>query len=99
MAIESIANIEPVRAIGEFVNVQTPNPGTGFVSWLDSQITEVNHQINSSQVELQKFAIGETANIHHVMLALEKAKLSFELVVQVRNRVLEAYQEVLRMQV
>jgi len=44
-------------------------------------------------------SVGETSNIHDVLLSIEKAKLSFELGLQVRNRLLEGYQEIMRMQV
>ena len=43
--------------------------------------------------------MGENTNIHQVMISLEKARMSMELVVQVRNKVLEAYQNVMQMQV
>jgi flagellar hook-basal body complex protein FliE len=43
--------------------------------------------------------VGEQGNLHEVMIALEKAKLSFELILAVRNKSLEAYQELMRMQI
>ena len=44
-------------------------------------------------------AVGENTNIHQVMISLEKARLSLELVVQVRNKVLDAYQNMMQMQI
>ncbi|MES9978927.1 MAG: flagellar hook-basal body complex protein FliE [Candidatus Thiodiazotropha sp. 6PLUC5] len=70
-----------------------------FATWFESQMGELNNQINSSELELTKLATGETNNIHHVMMSLEKAKLSFQLMLQVRNKALEAYQDVMRMQI
>jgi hypothetical protein len=46
-----------------------------------------------------ELATGEVDNLHQVMLKLDEAKLSFQLMVQVRNKLLEAYQDILRMQV
>ena len=43
--------------------------------------------------------MGGTKNIHETMIAIEKAEISFKLMLQVRNKILEAYQEVMRMQV
>jgi flagellar hook-basal body complex protein FliE len=43
--------------------------------------------------------VGETQNLHEVMIRLEEARHSFQLLVQVRNRLLEAYQEVMRMSI
>ncbi len=79
---------------------QAGNRGSGeFAAWFDRQLSELNDQIETSEVELRRLAAGETDNIHHVMLSLEKAKLSFQLMLQVRNKALEAYQDVMRMQV
>ena len=44
-------------------------------------------------------AAGEVASLHEVMIHMEETKLSFQLLAQVRNRLLDAYQEVMRMQV
>jgi flagellar hook-basal body complex protein FliE len=50
-------------------------------------------------MQVRRLAVGTETNVHQVMLALEKARLSLELVVQVRNKLLEAYQSVMQMQV
>jgi flagellar hook-basal body complex protein FliE len=63
------------------------------------ELQKVNDkQINSEHL-LQDLASGKTDNIHHVMLSLGDAKLSLQLLVQVRNKLLEGYQDILRMQV
>ena len=49
--------------------------------------------------QLRELALGGTQNLHEVMIAVEEAKLSLQLMVQIRNRALEAYQDVLRMQI
>ncbi|TMG74310.1 MAG: flagellar hook-basal body complex protein FliE [Betaproteobacteria bacterium] len=48
---------------------------------------------------VRRLAVGEPVNLHQVMVQLERAKLQFELVLQVRNKLLEAYQDLLRMQI
>jgi len=48
---------------------------------------------------LQKLATGQVDNLHQVMIALDEAKMSFQMLVQVRNKLLEAYQDVIRMSV
>ena len=73
--------------------------GGDFATWLQSQLGEVNSQLMDGDTKLQELATGETANLHEVMLSLEKAKLSFELLLAVRNKALEAYQEIMRMQI
>ena len=72
---------------------------SGFADLLDVRVSEVNEDLVAAEQTLQDFAIGEERSIHHVLMSIEKAKLSFSLMVQVRNRVLEAYQDVMRMQI
>lgn len=48
---------------------------------------------------LSRMASGEGGNLHRVMLEMEAVRMQFELLMQVRNRLLDAYQEVMRMQV
>lgn len=71
----------------------------GFDAWMTSQINQINSQVHTADTHVQALAVGEVDNLHQVMQSLEKAKLSFELMVQVRNRVLEAYQDIMRMQI
>lgn len=71
----------------------------GFGALVQAGLESVNGQLISSEVDLQRLATGEAQNLHQVMIRLEESRLSFQLLMQVRNRVLEAYQEVMRMQV
>lgn len=64
-----------------------------------SELNKLNHTLINSEVLLQDLASGKTDNIHHVMLALEDAKLTMQMALQVRNKVIEGYQEILRMQI
>jgi flagellar hook-basal body complex protein FliE len=71
----------------------------GFAQWLERSLAETNTRLIAADQQVQRLALGETDNLHHVMISLEEAKLSFQLMVQVRNKLLEAYQDILRMQV
>lgn len=53
----------------------------------------------TSQTDLQQLAVGDVQNLHQIMIRMEETRLSFQLVMQVRNRMLEAYQDVMKMQV
>jgi len=75
------------------------NSELDFSSWLQSEISVANQQILDADVKLREYAVGETDNLHQVMMSISKAKTSFELVVEVRNRLLEGYQEIMRMQI
>jgi len=66
-------------------------------------IREAVEQVNNLQTEAnslaEKFAVGDPVDTHEVMLAMQKASLALQLSVQVRNKVIEAYQEIMRMQI
>jgi flagellar hook-basal body complex protein FliE len=59
--------------------------------------------VNTKQVDADKAAVGlasgQHSNIHEVMIKMEEAEISLRLMVQMRNKVVEAYQEIMRMQV
>jgi flagellar hook-basal body complex protein FliE len=70
-----------------------------FASWLGTEIQKVNDQVLAADKQIRDLAVGKTQNLHEVMIALEEAKLSLSLMVQIRNRALEAYQDILKMQI
>ena len=72
---------------------------TEFLDYMNTLYNDINIKINDADIKLRKYALGETTNIHDLLLTIEKAKTSFELGLQVRNRLLEGYQEIMRMQV
>ena len=69
-----------------------------FTETLKSSIEEVNRLQKQADQTIDALASGETKDIAQTMVAVEKANISFELMTQIRNRILEAYQEVMRMQ-
>ncbi len=72
---------------------------TSFKDFLKDSIQSVDGFQKEAQRAVQKLAAGETENIHDTMIALKKAELSFKMMMQVRNKIVQAYQEVMRMQV
>lgn len=100
MGMESISGLTAGAMVGTVPSVTTGG-GThrSFDAWMTAQINNVNAQVRAADTQVQALAVGEVDNLHQVMQSLEKAKLSFELMVQVRNRVLEAYQDIMRMQI
>jgi flagellar hook-basal body complex protein FliE len=73
-------------------------PASSFGNLLNEAIQQVNDVEKSSQDELQKFLSNES-DLHSVMIALEKADLSFQTMMQVRNKFVQAYQEIMKAQV
>ncbi len=77
----------------------TQTNGASFGELLKNAVESVNHlQHQAGRLE-DGVARGEDVNIHQAVIAGEKAGLSFKLMMQMRNKMLEAYKEVLRMQV
>jgi flagellar hook-basal body complex protein FliE len=58
---------------------------------------DVNNLQIAAQDQQRAFVLGQTNDIHSIMIASQKATVALELTTQVRNKVLEAYQEVMRM--
>lgn len=78
----------------------SPNEtGAGFSTWLDQQVRVANKDIISADDAVRRLAVGEPVNLHQVMVQLERARLQLELVVQMRNKLLDAYQDLLKMQI
>jgi len=70
-----------------------------FFQRLQAEVDATNDKLVTAETNLRDLATGKEGNIHHVMLSLEDARLSLQLLTQVRNKVLEAYQDLLRMQI
>ena len=79
-------------------NLQKPE-GEGFDSTLKGFINQVNKLQQDAGESIDKLAAGEINDVHDVMVAVEKASTSFELMMQIRNKILEAYRDVMRTQV
>ena len=78
---------------------QTGEAGPSFTDTLAKSIEEVNHLQKEADQAIEKLASGESQNVHGAMLAVTKADTAFRMTMQVRNKIVEAYQEVMRMQV
>ncbi len=73
--------------------------GNKFGEMLKTSIAEVNQAQISADRAAEQIAAGETKDLHGAMIKLEEADISLRLMVQVRNKAVEAYQEIMRMQV
>jgi len=70
----------------------------GFGATLRNAIDRVGELSDASDREVSELVQGERQDIHSVMIAVEKANIAFQLMLQVRNKILNAYQEVSKMQ-
>ena len=78
---------------------QAQSPAVSFASYLGDMVSKVNSDQQQSDKAIQELATGEGRGLHEVMIAMEKSSISFQFLTQVRNKVVDAYQEVMRMPV
>jgi flagellar hook-basal body complex protein FliE len=107
MTIESIVQLPlaPVSNLDSVVTAAAAPAASGtnavpdFGNVVGQGLAAVNQQLLSSETDMQKAAVGNDENLHHIMIRLEESRLSFQLLLQVRGRLLEAYQDVMKMQI
>lgn len=95
----NITSIQPIR-LPELPEISAqPAAGSGaFGAAFEKALTGVNAAQREAQSGIEKFLSGENVELHQIAMDQQKAALSFDLFLQVRNKVVQAYQEVMRMQ-
>lgn len=87
------------KAFPEVGTAKSISPAEGAGKFFSELVSKVNDLQTQSDKAIQGLASGENKNLHEVMISMEKASISFQFMSTVRNKALEAYQEVMRMQV
>jgi len=77
----------------------TSETGKTFGDFLQDSLTKVNSLQQEANVAMDKLASGESQNLHETLLAVEKAEISFKMMNQIRSKVLDAYREIMKMQI
>lgn len=90
--LKALADVGPARspAVAE---------GSGFSDFLSDMVREVNQKQAAAGKAVEGVLAGENVPLHSAMLAIEEASVSFQLMVEMRNKLMESYQELMRMQV
>lgn len=89
--------ISPVNSSG--VSSGSPSGAVGFAKFLDQAIGQANNLTNQADQLSAEYAVGGPISVDQVMIAEQKASLALNTVVQVRDRVVTAYQSIMNMQV
>ncbi|HHV80805.1 MAG TPA: flagellar hook-basal body complex protein FliE [bacterium] len=91
--------IEPVRfTVDPIADIEEGSKSEeSFLAVLGESIEKVNKLQLDAERMVTAFSAGEDIDIHNVMMAIERANLALSVVTEVRNRALEAYQEMMRM--
>lgn len=97
MALDAIAALS-----GALAPAQSPPTagtiGTDFRKMLDAGLAQVDQGLKAADHQVRALASGEEIAPHEVMISMEQARMHLTLLVEIRNRVVEAYQELARMQ-
>lgn len=99
MGIEGIAALTASAAPQTgAVSMPTRAEGADFAALLGDGLARTDAGLKVADESLRAMAAGEALPPHEVMIAMEEARMNLMLMVEVRNRVVEAYQELIRMQ-
>lgn len=96
-------NITPIGSLNGPTQIKTAKPvetesQPSFGQWLRDCLSEVNNMKLEADEAARKLISGESRDIHGTMIAMQKANIAMDLVLEVRNKVVAAYDEIKRMQ-
>jgi flagellar hook-basal body complex protein FliE len=98
-AIAHSAEFRIDKVAGDTTTAVDPGSASGFGSALSGALEGLAKQQQSADVQSQALALGKSTDIAGVAMAVERANLSMQLAVQVRNKAVDAYHEIFRMQI
>jgi len=90
-------NLKLLHGLGN-QNGKTKETGEDFKNTLKTFLQEVNQLQNESDETTESFIKGEITDLHQVTIAVQKARLSMELLLEIRRKMMDSYQEMMRMQ-
>lgn len=99
LKMNSVSGIKAHDPLQDLAKGLPDSNGKDFASFVDGFIESVDRDQKVADHRAIDLASGKSQNLHQTMIDMEKANLSFQLMVQVRNKGIEAYQEMMRMQV
>ena len=102
MAIGGISQVPPELLVESAKRAERSAPSTegpSFGEALENAIRSVDDQMQHGDALATSYVAGEEVDLHTVLLEMQKADTSFRTLVQVRNKLIEAYQEIMRMSV
>ncbi|MFK3938692.1 flagellar hook-basal body complex protein FliE [Alkalihalobacillus sp. NPDC078783] len=97
-------SIQSPMQVGQAVKRQVETVSSGeaqesFKAMLGQALSEVNTLQNESSQKTEALALGKPVELHDVMITGQKASVSLQATIEIRNKMVEAYQEIMRMQV
>ncbi|MEK7276644.1 MAG: flagellar hook-basal body complex protein FliE [Chloroflexota bacterium] len=99
ITLTGIQSAQPVGGAAGAQKTQDKSGVQGFGQTLSSALDNLSQMQTSSDQAMQKLAAGETIDLHQVMISAEQTDIAFRVALSLRDKLVEAYQEVMRMQV
>lgn len=99
MDINTISSLNPATTgkIEQKTGIDGQQSGGGFKQEISNFINDVNDLQLKAGESIENFARGEVENVHEVMIAMSKAEVSFKFMMETRNKLVDAYKEVMKM--
>lgn len=95
-ALKGLSGSSPIQPKKDITKVQDSN-APSFKDTLTHFMSDVNNLQNEADTSIEKMVAGEITDVHQVMNSVEEAKTAFNMMMQIRNKVMTAYDEVMRM--
>lgn len=92
-------NLEAIRSSGALPKPASSPESGSFEGLLKQSLNDVNELQLKADQAVRQLATGQQQDIHNTMIAMEKADIAFRLLMQIRNKVIAAYETVMRIQV
>jgi flagellar hook-basal body complex protein FliE len=99
MTIEAIAGVGAAETALLPMSATASGPSSLSFDSLVSTLESLNDRMKANEAATEALARGNADNLHQILMRSEQTRLDFELLLAVRNKVLDAYQELMRMQV
>jgi len=96
---QAITSISPISVAGVTHKAQEKHQGNDFLSILKASLNEVNDMQVKGDEALRDIATGQVKDLHQAAIAIDKAEISMKMMLEIRNKALSAYKEILRTQI
>ena len=96
--VQALAHAAMAPQGGSGANLMDRTGSSAFGNVLQAQLAELDRSLKSAQTQSLRLAAGQVDSLHHLMLDIEQARIGFQLALQVRNRFMEGWQDLQRMQ-
>ncbi len=96
---QATTSVSPVSLASVNTQTQSDNQGGDFLSVLKASLNEVNDLQIKGDEAVRDIATGQVKDLHQAAIAIDKAEISMQMMLEIRNKALNAYKEILRTQI